>query len=95
VHFLEHGEFHIIGELAKILNLMFGFWVLIAKIIGGEPQNNEALIFKIGIKLLQTLKLGGIATIGCGIHYQYDFAGIRRTQIHLLIAGQFAHRKMQ
>jgi len=77
INLSQHGEANTIVQLAKLLNLVVGAWVLASELIARETDDFKVVGvfgFDVFVELLEALELGGEAAFRGCVYDEDDFA---------------------
>lgn len=75
----EDGEGDAVVDLAELLDLVVGCWLLAAELVAGEAEDDELAWvrgFDLLVERFEAAVLGGEATLGRGVDDEEDFAGV-------------------
>ena len=90
---LSDREAHAVVDLAELGNVLIRAFFLIAKIIGGDAHQQQALGFEALMELLQTFVLRREAALAGGVDDQDGFSllGVKFAQIKGFAANERLH----
>jgi hypothetical protein len=88
------GKGHLVLLKADLGGVAF-IIVLLKKVVTGESQDNQSIVFVGLVNLLQALELRGVATVAGGIHDQQRFALVGFAKLNCFGRCQLAHRVVQ
>lgn len=74
--FVEDGESDSEFHVAELFDLGVGAWLLSTELVGGEGEDEEALIFVFVIDFLEAGVLRGESTLGGDVDDEEDFVGV-------------------
>lgn len=69
-----HGESDVVFAGAELLNFRIGAGLLATEVVGGEAEDDEALVFVFFVEGLEAGVLRGVAALAGDVDDQQDFA---------------------
>src|ERR1700678_1942641 len=82
-----HRESDLVLGTAEGLDFFIRARLLPAEIVGGEPEDHEALVFVLLVDLFQAGVLRSVSALACDVHNQNHFATIFRERRGFAIQG--------
>jgi len=70
IHLGHHLKAHAVVACAEFSDVRGAAWLLTAKLVAREAEDDQALIGVALVKFFERLVLRGVTALGCGVHHQ-------------------------